>query len=510
MLDWLDRFAKARESPGEASIVAELESGLTLAGVTGVEDKLQPNVGETIESLRRAGIKVWMLTGDKLETAENIGLATSLITATGMHRVVIDWEVVQNVAIGQNRKSGEFSPGRSSPLKSDLPSDEFFEFLVKTRNDFTRIIVEGGAVAVLVDGIGLECILSNQHYRLLFAELTELCASVICCRTSPEQKGSVVGLIRKHAQKTCVAVGDGANDCNMLQRANIGIGIKGNEGMQAFNTCDYGIEEFQTLAPLLLVHGRWAYRRIAKSILYMYYKNIVICLPSYFINAVSALFSGQRLFEEYMYQLFNVAFTALPVIVFGIFEQDLTWKDCLAYPHLYRIGPARGHATKRAFAAWLLCGLWHSVCVFFIPFYSLASTMANEDGIPSDLFLLGAVVYLALMLVVNAKILLESYYVNYLFVGSIAVSVAAWFAAINLIEVIPLSNGTMLAPYLAGVPARMYESPMRFFIAFAAIVASLSRDFIFKAFRLKFSPRDYHSVMRKTNNAPENIVDAEK
>ena len=497
--DWVARWSQARlQKTNPESLISELETGLTLLGVTAVEDKLQANVAETIDALRQGGVKVWMLTGDKMETAVNIGLATSLLASSGMYLVTID-----------GAPSGE--------IFGEKNNDAFFEFLQKTRDEFQSVLTMGALpahpevhyreVAIVIDGRALECILANFFYRQIFAQIAVLCSSVICCRVSPEQKGGVVSLIRRHARCTTLAIGDGANDCNMLTRANIGVGLKGHEGMQAFNSSDYGVEEFQTLKPLLLVHGRWAYRRIGKLILYMFYKNIVICLPSYFINILAALFSGQRIFEEYMYQLFNVVFTALPILIFGVFEQDLNWKDCLAFPQLYKIGPNRVHANVKTFILWIASAVWHGVCVFFVPYVAMGMNVSvNSDGIPPDLFLVGAIVYLSLIVVVNLKLVMEAYYLNGMFLLSVVLSIGFWFAALNLIEVLPLpfsAPGVNLSPSLAGLPSRLYKTPMTFFVVFATVLIALTRDFLFKAFRLKFRPRDYHLVMSSSHEVSE-------
>ena len=489
---WLMRYEEARTSLTDReklfqNLAAEVETDIELIGISAIEDKLQTNVAGTIDSLRAAGIKVWMLTGDKLETAINIGFATSLINAAGMYRVILSGE-------------GDMKESLTRTLAE-------FDQIVGTKKGSVTLPAEAeGAseVAIIVDGGVLGKILSNEETRNLFSEVACMCASVICCRVTPEQKGSVVRLIREKHNKVTLAIGDGANDCNMIQSAHVGVGIRGVEGMQAFNASDYGVTEFQFLAPLLLIHGRWAYRRIAKLVLYMFYKNIVIVLPSYFLNLTISLFSGQRLFEELMYQVFNVVFTALPVIIFGIFEQDINKKDCMDFPQLYRVGPERIHARRRTFAQWILTGVWHSICIFYIPYLATTGTeIINADGVPSDIYLLGTYCYLAIVVVVNVKLVLEAYYLNALFVTSILVSVGLWFFVLYVLEIMPAilpkngvkPDGVNMSPNLAGVGARLYSSPMTFFILFATCTFALMRDFVFKAFRFRFRSRDYHIIM---------------
>jgi len=205
-----------------------------------------------------------------------------------------------------------------------------------------------------------------------------------------------------------------------------------------------------------------------------------------------------------MYQLYNVIFTSLPLIIFGVLEQDLNKRDCLRFPQTYRIGPSNGHASVKLFARWMLTGLWHSLVVFYIPYCCMAGTnLINSDGIPSDVWLFGTYVYMAIMVVVSIKLLMESYYWNALLIASLIVSFGLWLATLAILEVFPLPFATggksvknvNLSPQLAGVNRRMYTSPMTFFIVLATSVAALCRDFIFKAYRLKYRPKDYHIVM---------------
>jgi len=136
-----------------------------------------------------------------------------------------------------------------------------------------------------------------------------------------------------------LAIGDGANDVAMIQRAHVGVGISGVEGLQAACASDYSIAQFKYLRKLLLVHGAWNYSRMCKLILYSFYKNICLYVIELWFaiysgeeiikvllllsNADSLLlgWSGQILFERWTIGLYNVFFTALPPFAIGIFDK---------------------------------------------------------------------------------------------------------------------------------------------------------------------------------------------
>jgi P-type E1-E2 ATPase len=147
---------------------------------------------------------------------------------------------------------------------------------------------------------------------------------VICCRLLPIQKAEVVQVVRQYLNKITLAIGDGANDVPMIKTAHIGIGLYGEEGMGAVQASDYALPEFRMLWRLLFVHGRWNYIRISEMILYFFYKNMLFTLPQ-FIAAFFNGFSGQTLFDDIYITLYNLVFTAAPLLIRAIFEQDVNY-----------------------------------------------------------------------------------------------------------------------------------------------------------------------------------------
>ncbi|KAL0486406.1 phospholipid-transporting ATPase [Acrasis kona] len=224
-----------------------IENDLTLIGVTAIEDRLQDMVPETIQTLSKAGIKVWMLTGDKQETALVIGRACKIL----------------------NKRSNICN---FSSCKSKMELVEFVNFhnqqTKSSNNSNNAVVIDGDALQIIMD--------SNDKF--IVASFLQICMNskcVICCRVSPDQKAFIVGVVRKHLPK-CItlAIGDGANDVSMIRTAHVGVGIMGQEGRQASNASDYSFAQFQFLSRLLLVHGRWNYRRVSKLILFSIYKSI--------------------------------------------------------------------------------------------------------------------------------------------------------------------------------------------------------------------------------------------
>lgn len=230
-----------------------LESNLTLLGATGIEDRLQENVPETIASLLAAGIVVWVLTGDKTETAINVAYSAKLFHP--------QMEILKLTA--RSRDVAESSINFYLDEIKQQPLADSDRRFMKNR-------------ALVIDGKTLTFILDlRANLTKPFLELTTYCTSVLCCRSTPLQKAFLVKVVKENLKMSTLAIGDGANDVSMIQMADVGVGICGQEGMQAVMASDFAIAKFKILEKLLLVHGHLNYDRLAKLIIYFFYKNAV-------------------------------------------------------------------------------------------------------------------------------------------------------------------------------------------------------------------------------------------
>jgi len=349
-----------------------IEQNFDLAGATAIEDKLQKGVPETIDKLRRANIKIWMLTGDKRETAINI--AHSARIAKNYSEVVI-----------LDHMTGE----------------------VEQRMATTLLDITKGAIAhsvIVVDGQTLSEIDANETLALLFFDLVSVADSVICCRASPSQKASLVKKVRTKVKKSItLAIGDGSNDIAMIQEAHVGIGISGKEGLQAARIADYSVAQFRFLQRLLLVHGRWNYIRTGKYILSTFWKELMF----YLIQAIYQHwtgYTGTSLFESTSLTVFNTLFTSLPVIFLGIFEQDLNASTLLAVPELYIQGQRNQGFNIKKYVAWMFMAASESMIIYFTMFglYGIVAFTYFEDV---NLLSMGELCFTAAVVFINTKML---------------------------------------------------------------------------------------------------------
>lgn len=254
-----------------------------------------------------------------------------------------------------------------------------------------------------------------------FIDIIQFCETVICCRVTPKQKAQVVALIKKRLGKITLAIGDGANDANMIQEAHIGIGLYGEEGMRAVQASDFAFVKFSFLWKLVLVHGKWCYIRISEMILYFFYKNMVFTICQVFFSFFCG-FSGQTIYDDFYITFYNLIFTALPLMVRATIEQDIYYKfrvniedeDDLPfgeniylkkyYPKLYYIGQKNTLFTYRNFIFWVAEGFMHGFFIFILNAMVIGPQINDSNGFTSDIWMLSISLYTCVILVYNLKL----------------------------------------------------------------------------------------------------------
>eukprot|EP00761_Pharyngomonas_kirbyi_P003825 gb/GECH01003829.1/.p1 GENE.gb/GECH01003829.1/~~gb/GECH01003829.1/.p1 ORF type:complete len:1254 (+),score=257.06 gb/GECH01003829.1/:1-3762(+) len=419
-------FQKWAKVYGEASTATEkrdeqirsacelIEKDLELLGASAIEDKLQEGVPQCIEKLRQADMKVWVLTGDKKETAINIGFACLLLDNT-LELLVID---------GDNE-------------------DEVVRQINNARSTAQELLENGEKLGLVVTGQALQHALKS-HVSDPFAQLAIPCESVVCCRCSPLQKAEVVKLMKEKTSSITLAIGDGANDVPMIQSANVGIGISGKEGAQAVLASDYAIAQYRFLQRLLLIHGRWDYRRIAKLLCYSFYKNIAFTMTQFWF-AIYSGFSGMTFHDSWHVSLFNVLFTSLPILFVSCLDQDATEDEVYENPHLYRMGQENTQYSNSVFLLWVAEGLFHSLVLFFFPFYIFGLDSTVDNGRMYSFWAIGTVCYTAVVLVVNLRLAMEVKHWNILTFASILFSILIWFIFSYVYNILPISILTFIS-----------------------------------------------------------------
>lgn len=485
----------------------ELEQDLILVGASAIEDKLQDYVPDTIANLQAAGIKIWVLTGDKMETAINIGYSAQLLTDTMQEVFVIDGLSIKEVkeqllmvrasmeaesgglAAGKRKTSSNFDrTSNDSPYKKSLRAsnksnsvspektkrvvnstvnqdrsscegegEEYpqicvsesltpesgslingeintsdmtsKEYLSSISNDGYAIVVSGPSLCCLLDGgLGDE-----------FIKLATKCTTVICCRSTPLQKALIVKKVMRSYNVISLAIGDGANDVSMIKEASVGVGISGQEGMQAVLASDIAISQFSFLQRLLLVHGRWSYFRMSKFMRYFFYKNFAHCML-HFYYAWYCGFTALSVLDPWFISFFNMFYSNLPVLAMGALDQDVSDVNSLKFPALYKLGQSMKFFNIKSFLISALWGIITATILFFTTYYTFQYTFTGwtYESVADNLATV-------LVFAVNMQIALDTNYWTYHNTWTIIFSIASYFvitAAMYSIYLNPLITST--------------------------------------------------------------------
>lgn len=431
-----DRSLKLRET------AALVECNLRLLGATGIEDKLQEGVPETIECLRQAGIKVWVLTGDKQETAISIALSCKLLTPD-MHQIVINGN----------------SESECKTLLSEAKA---------------QTLTMGGPLALIIDGNSLVYILERDLESELF-DLATSCRVVLCCRVAPLQKAGIVDLIKSRTDDMTLAIGDGANDVSMIQMADVGVGICGQEGRQAVMASDFAMGQFRFLKRLLLVHGHWNYQRMGYLVLYNFYRNAVFVFMLFWY-ILCAAFSTTSALTDWSSVFYSVIYTSVPTIVVGILDKDLSHKTLLQYPKLYEAG--HRHESYNSYLFWIMMAdtIWQSLVLFCVPRFAF-----DESTI--DIWSMGSLWTVAVVILVNIHLAMDiQRWLVYTHI-SIWGSVAITYACVVVLDSIPVfpNYGTIY---------ELAKQPTYWLSIWLIIVVALLPRFIIKSIHRMFWASD--------------------
>ncbi|XP_060723352.1 phospholipid-transporting ATPase VA [Tachysurus vachellii] len=426
---WLRRHLEAETAiQGREELLFEsalrLETDLHLLGATGVEDRLQDGVPETIAALRTAGLQIWVLTGDKQETAINIAYACKLLdpeeeiitlNADSQEACAVLLDESLHYIHSKFLCSSSSDPHATRLVQQDYTSIHFLSpssgstpsgpFLVHRLG----LVIDGRTLAYALDK-GLED---------KFLAVARSCRSVLCCRSTPLQKSMVVKLVRNKLKVMTLAIGDGANDVSMIQVADVGVGISGQEGMQAVMASDFALPRFQYLQKLLLVHGHWCYSRLANMILYFFYKNAMFVALIFWYQFYCG-FSGSSMIDQWYLIFFNLMFSAFPQLITGTLDKDVSMETLQELPQLYMSGQNSEEYKPYMFWMNMIDAFYQSLVCFFIPYFAYADSDV-------DLFTWGTPITTLALLTILLQLGIETKTWTWMNWASIAFSVGLFF-----------------------------------------------------------------------------------
>jgi len=495
--EWSAEYVAAREvintakESGMAAVAAKMEQGLKFVGITAVDDRLQDQVPETIQLLKEMGIRLWVLTGDKTETAVDIARSCSLFTSS------------TTLAYAVQAKDAKDAEDRLLKAYSELENKE----------DDSGLVLDGQTLIHALQS--LEC-------RKVIYDLGMVSRSCICARLSPQQKLHLVQLVREQDPTSItLAVGDGANDVPMIYGAHVGIAIRGKEGTQAVQASDIAISQFRFLMPLLQCHGRRAYRRVALFLSFFLYKNITLIMLD-IVWMFQYHFKGMVAVPEWLSINFNPVFTSLHMLLVLGLDRDISDEAANKNPNLYKVGPARALFNVKTFSVWVVLACYHGIVCWCIPYYHIdpnindcpvdsdgnAITTGNSEclakEVRSDFWVSSVTSFSCVVFVVCLKLMLVAQ--NPLGLHTwlpTLITFVMFFIAIFCFSYVWF--GPTLQPNMKGMFGEMIGDNMVYVSVLAVIVVALTPDAVMVATQKLFYPTELDKARRrsKQGGAPE-------
>nr|XP_012610714.1 phospholipid-transporting ATPase IK-like [Microcebus murinus] len=440
-------------------LYSEMEQSLKLLGATAIEDRLQDGVPDTVKCLKKGNIKIWVLTGDKQETAVNISFACQLLSENML--ILEEKEILRILEACSERNSNlltkkgflKFPPHVKlamvvdgnfldklllslhkeprAPIQ-DVEADESWQESRQEPCQGEKDFLRARRMSKLWRNFSVQQTRTKSkdwktrespetQRERAFVDLASRCQAVICCRVTPKQKALIVALVKKYQQVVTLAIGDGANDVNMIKTADIGVGLAGQEGTQAVQNSDFALGQFCFLQRLLLVHGRCSYARVCKFLRYFVYKTVASMMAQIWFAFYNG-FSAQPLYEGWFLALSNLLYTTFPVLYIGLFEQDVSAQQSLQTPELYVAGQ-----KDELFNYWVfLQAIAHGTATSLVNFFMTLWTSWDTAG-PcsfSDHQSFAVVVALSGLLCITMEVVLIIKYWTVLCVAAILLSLS--------------------------------------------------------------------------------------
>ncbi|KAM9577272.1 phospholipid-transporting ATPase IG isoform 1-T1 [Trichechus inunguis] len=384
-------------------VLDDIETNMNLIGATAVEDKLQDQAAETIEALHAAGLKVWVLTGDKMETAKSTCYACRLFQ-TSTELLELTTKTIKEC----ERKD------RLHELLIEYRKKLLREFPKSTKRNCKKRAWTDQEYGLIIDGATLSLILNSSqecgssNYKSIFLQICMKCTAVLCCRMAPLQKAQIVRMVKNlKGSPITLSIGDGANDVSMILESHVGIGIKGKEGRQAARNSDYSVPKFKHLKKLLLAHGHLYYVRIAHLVQYFFYKNLCFILPQ-FLYQFFCGFSQQPLYDAAYLTMYNICFTSLPILAYSLLEQHINIDTLTSDPRLYMNISGNAMLQLGPFLYWTFLAAFEGTVFFFGTYFLFQTSSLEDNGTVYGNWTFGTIVFTVLVFTVTLKLALDT------------------------------------------------------------------------------------------------------
>lgn len=473
------------------NVFQKFEKDLEYLGIVGLEDVVSPETKDTVETLKQAGIKFWVLSGDSEESTLTAAVAAGIFkTENKIIRLVnfsseldcmntlqdsireniypdapvernsVEDDVIHNlipmaksdmaipaaisvvsvvsvedmIPAAIPRKKGRRSTlfvrdnGRRSSVHPLVSKLSMFKKKTSLQGEYNP---KNMKFVLSVDSTGLEYGTSSKEHLKNFTALLFTAKSVCFHSLLPDQKTKVVKLIKGNFRFSplVMSVGDGISDVGMIQESDIGIGIEGKEGSEAALSADISIQRFSQLKELTLIYGHRMYVQLAKMILLSFYVMTLLEAELIIYNPLTGWTAGSLLEKEFTF-VYKLIINILPVAGLCILDKDSS--STFLTPKAYKVGIFNALLTWKNLLVYVFTGLAQAGFTFVCTHLYFSNN--HDSGYTESSLIISCSVYLIISTTVFISVLVETYSISVK-----TISLYFCFIGIQFAILIPLS-----------------------------------------------------------------------
>ena len=518
------------------NVFLKIEKNVAFLGIVGLEDVVSEDTKDTVEILKKAGIKFWVVSGDAEESTLTAAVAAGIfqtekkIVRLGGYsseldcmkslQEIIKENIFSNKVIERNSVDSEIHMPRVREVKSELnipfaqsansmSVEDMIPLAMPRRNKrrstlFTRDEVHKVSIHPLmsklpikrqitslegeynpkalkfilsIDSSALEYGMSSKNHQKYFTSLLFTAKAVCFHGLLPDQKSKVARIIKHNFRFSplVLSVGDGVSDIGMIQVSDIGVGIRGKEGSEASLNADVSIEKFSQLKELILNNGHRHYIQFSKMILLSVYVMILFESTLIFYAPINGWTAGSAFFAELMI-VYRLVINIFPVACMCILDSDCT--SPYLTPKVYKAGIFNSLLNLKNLAIYVLTALIQAGFTFLSS--ELYFTGIDSNGMTENYLLISVSLFYILSTTVFITILIETYSINYRILMMYILCII-----VMILSTVPL---TKTNDNLLGYASFFVESSSIWVYLTLAVLFNSNIAYMFKAFRYIFVP----------------------
>ena len=370
------KFSLMSQEEELEELAKEMEVKLELRGIVGFKEKVRKQAPELIRFFQDIEAGIWIVSGDGYQNVLNCAINTNLLDLSKSEAFRVEAENIEDISISIRNILTEIrmilDPYKQERRDNQPDADNFFKrSTIKQRSLIGKPNAFKNKYFIL-NGKSLDIIMNNVYLRDHFMFIASFTKVLLGYNLSPQNKQALVRIVRNYFvdNPNVLAIGDGLNDTQMMQSANVGIELLHRNKKKEYeinnNYGDILISNLDMVKPLMIFKGKDLYERVDRLMGILIYKDVLICL-TFFVYNWSYNFANHQLYESYFVFFYDHVFFVCQTLLFVLYNQRFRVDLLKFFPALYMDGALRMRAKiPKPYIKNLIEGLLISVMIIYV------------------------------------------------------------------------------------------------------------------------------------------------